>query len=503
MLDGLDEVTQEDKNAVLQAIQSLAATYYQNQIIVTCRLAAQQYHFQGFTYVELADFDRTQIETFAKRWFVATTSNSPESGLAKANQFIEQLQLRENQPIRELVVTPILLNLVCSVFQARLSFPTKRARLYQEGLDILLVRWDRSRGINRDRTYRNLSLPDKIKLLSQIAALTFDRGQFFWETSEVLQIIADYLLTLPNTNSDPESLWLDSEAVLKAIAIQHGLLIERAKGIYSFSHLTFQEYLTARKIVASSTTQDLEQSLQQLATRVTDEQWREVILLTASMLPDASFFLKQLKQQVDSIIDIEPQLREFLDFLDRKTNAVAVSYEPAAVRAFYFSLFQNRDLNLATALDLKLAKNLGKELALDLALARILNLSLALINNPKLKEILNLSLALDVERSYQFSEEMQQALQELKQQLPDVSKGKEFLINWWRTKGKSWCDKFNEFVAQYRYFGRSWDFKRSQQELLQKYYSANQFLVECLQSDCKLDPDTKEAIKTQILQSYT
>ena len=500
LLDGLDEVTQENKNEVLQAIQTFTATYYQNQIIVTCRLAAHQYHFHGFTYVELADFDRTQIETFAKRWFVANASDTPESGLANANQFIEQLQRRENQPIRELVVTPILLNLVCSVFQARLSFPSKRARLYQEGLDILLVRWDRSRGIHRDRTYRNLSLPDKIKLLSQIAASTFEGGQFFFETSEVLQIIADYLLTLPNTNSDPESLWLDSEAVLKAIEVQHGLLIERARGIYSFSHLTFQEYLTARKIVASPTPQDLNQSLQQLATRVTDEQWREVILLTVSMLPDANFFLQQLKQQVDSIIDSEPQLQEFLDFLARKANAVAISYNPAAVRAFYFSLFQNRDLNLAIALDIRLARDLDQELALDLALARILNLSQALINNPGLKEILNLSLALDVERSYQLTGEMEQALGKLKQQLPDPAAGKEFLIDWWQINGQTWSNQFQRFICQYRYFDRSWHFECSQQELLQQYYLANQFLVECLHRDCKLTPAMKDELKTKLLQ---
>jgi predicted NACHT family NTPase len=35
--------------------------------------------------------------------------------------------------------------------------------------------------------------------------------------------------------------------ILKSIEAQHGLLVERSRGIYSFSHLTFHEYFTARQ----------------------------------------------------------------------------------------------------------------------------------------------------------------------------------------------------------------------------------------------------------------
>jgi predicted NACHT family NTPase len=44
----------------------------------------------------------------------------------------------------------------------------------------------------------------------------------------------------------------NSEAVLDALEAQHGLLIERAKGIYSFSHLTFQEYFAAQFLINSA-----------------------------------------------------------------------------------------------------------------------------------------------------------------------------------------------------------------------------------------------------------
>ena len=198
LLDGLDEVPKEYSQQVLKEIDLFSNNYYQNPIVITCRIAAQQYYFRGFNYVEIADFDSTQIRTFAQKWFIANSSNSEEEGFLLTKKFFEQLERRENQPIRELVATPILLSLICSVFQERATFPTKRSKLYQAGLDILLVRWDQARGIQRDKAYRNLSLADKIKLLSQIAAINFERGSFFFEKSEILDIISNHLANLPN-----------------------------------------------------------------------------------------------------------------------------------------------------------------------------------------------------------------------------------------------------------------------------------------------------------------
>lgn len=76
---------------------------------------------------------------------------------------------------------------------------------------------------------------------------------------------------------------LDTGAVLRSIEAQHGLLVERARGIYSFSHLTFQEYFTAKHFVDSSGSQALEN----LANHITESRWREVFLLTAEMMPNA------------------------------------------------------------------------------------------------------------------------------------------------------------------------------------------------------------------------
>ena len=513
LLDGLDEVRLEHTDALLKQITNFCETYYQNQFIITCRLASQPYRFPGFTYVEIADFDQAHIEAFAKKWFVmATSRQNKEEGLNIATQFIDKLKLPENQPIRELAKTPILLNLTASVFQAKADFPSKRAKLYEAGLDILLVRWDEARGIQRDEVYRSLSLPHRIKLLSQIAATTFEQGNYFFEQSEVEQHIADYLATLPGTSSDPETLGLNSEAVLKAIEGQHGLLVEQARGIYSFSHLTFQEYLTARYIVASPDTLRLSEALQRLTAHLTEPQWREVFLLTAGLLRNADPLLGLMKQQVDTLVATDARLQEFLTCISQKCHSLRSHYKPAAMRAFYFTLFLDRDLGLAVALDRNLARDLTPELTLDLELARAFSLVQSLANNPDIKQILALSFALNLEgllhRESGLGDKQQlsslaKSLQHLKDQLPDLAQGRNYTLQWWHANGQAWAAKFRSMLIEYRQIGHNWQWSLPQLTVLKQYYQANQLLVNCLNSDCRCSAVVRADIEETLLLSQT
>jgi predicted NACHT family NTPase len=497
LLDALDEIPQADNEEILQAIQQFTEIYHQNRLVITCRIASQAYRFQNFSYVELANFSQAQIKDFAQRWFTATLQNT-EKGLEKSAQFLENLNRKENQPIRELAQTPILLALICSVFQERSKFPSKRSRLYQEGLEILLSRWDQSRGITRDQFYGDLSLVDKLKLLSAIAATMFEQEQYFFEQSDLLEIIVNFLATLPNPESDPETLWLNSEAILRAIETQHGLIVERAKGIYGFSHLTFQEYLTARKIVATPTPEVLQQSLQSLAVQMTVPQWREVILLTVEMLPNGDFLLRQMQTQVDNLLAGDSQLQLLLKSLDTKAKTLQTPYPEVAVRAFYLGLDYLRDLNLASALDRELSGNLAAELALDVALMRILTLSLSITARPDWEKILDLGFALDIERRFPMSDVLGRSLQNLKQQLPNPTEGIENLLSWWQTKGQEWCEQFRAFLVEDRHIGHDWQFSHRQKALLDQYYSANLFLVECLG---QVSPTKRKAIASNLLMA--
>ena len=506
LLDGLDEVPTKESDEVLQQIRQFCNQYYKNKFIISCRIAARQYQFEGFTDIEIADFDFSQIQAFAKKWFVAVYKNI-ELGLAKASQFLEKLELPQNLQIKELATTPLLLNLTCSVFQVKADFPARRSDLYKQGLDLLLTRWDESRGIKRDEIYHHLSLLQKIKLLSKIAAITFEQHDYFIEQSTLEEHIANYLKSIFINNLDEDELQLNSAAVLKSIEVQHGLLVERSKGIYSFSHLTFQEYLTARNIVANLEPKILSQNLNKLVNHITEPRWREVFLLTAGLLGNADQLLQLMKQKLDQMLAQDEQLQQFLTWLNQKCESLKVNYQPAAIRAFYMrlALAQNShtppNFNLAIALDLSLAGNLTPELKLDLALDRVLRLSLSLPEHPTIDRVLDLGFALPIQADIQSKtvrSTLQEALQNLKIQLTQLD-GSENLASWWQANSSTWTEELRTAMIRHRNIGQNWNFTLQQQQTLQQYYQANQFLLECLNSNCQVSPNLRAEIQQTLL----
>ncbi len=245
LLDGLDEVHGQSRREIQDHIYEFSQQYYKNRFILTCRTQTTQYSLPRFDYVEVADFNSEQVQIFARNWFAALTE-TPEQGAELTAQFLEKLRLPENKPTAELAVTPILLSLVCGVFNDLKDLPAKRSVLYEQGINLLLEKWDEKRGVRRElgsAIYRNLSIGEKKKLLSYLATLKFEKEQnVLFEQGELQGYIAEYL----GISTE------DSEAVLDAVEAQHGLLIERAKGIYSFSHRTFQEYFAAQFLINSS-----------------------------------------------------------------------------------------------------------------------------------------------------------------------------------------------------------------------------------------------------------
>jgi predicted NACHT family NTPase len=170
LIDGLDEVRAADTSQVLRQIREFSEEFHTNQFVITCRIAAKDYTFEQFTEVEVADFDQAQIKSFAQNWF---RSSNPK----KAKRFVQKLE--ENKPIQELASSPLLLTLLCLIFDKTADFPANRSEFYKEGLDLLLKKWDDKRDNERDQIYRNLSVQRKEDLLSQIALTTFSQNDYF------------------------------------------------------------------------------------------------------------------------------------------------------------------------------------------------------------------------------------------------------------------------------------------------------------------------------------
>ncbi|WP_427159638.1 NACHT domain-containing protein [Aliinostoc sp. HNIBRCY26] len=252
ILDGLDEVPLKYTDVAIREIRKFTQIYYKNQFVISCRISACKYRFPGFTEVELADFNDKQIEIYIKNWLVVVAHQSLSYAETNSKLFIQNLNLPENQRIRELARVPLLLHLICLSFQFKGQFTHNPVNLYEQVLNVLLSRWDEIRGIKRDDFYPNLNLGCKKKLIAHIATITFKNGEYFFEQEKIPQLLAEALPTITNPNLYQSLTPLEQKSALEGMIFQDSLLIERARGIYSFAHLGILEYLAPSKILEKS-----------------------------------------------------------------------------------------------------------------------------------------------------------------------------------------------------------------------------------------------------------
>lgn len=343
LLDGLDEVMGENGKNIINEIEKFTRAYPQILMIVSCRTQNQESRLERFDYIEVADFNESQVRSFSENW-----SRAGNYSVAMTEQFLKVLFLEENKQICELATTPILLSLTCVVFYKKGKFYSKRSLLYKEGLELLLEKWDKSRKIDRDNIYQDLSLEEKLELLSYLAVKKFDQSQYvLFEQQELEKDIARFLGSRLRDSRD-------SRAVLKAISLQHGLLIEQSHEVWSFSHLTFQEYFAAKYLVEKVTSSsNLEEVLSELFKNgIADYRWDEVLLIMVELFDDPTDLLYFIFHKVNGLVTNCQKIQELLRKVDKYILSEKINPpidEMTAIRAFVFSLILGFDFDLALA----------------------------------------------------------------------------------------------------------------------------------------------------------
>lgn len=205
--------------------------------------------------------------------------------------------------------------------------------------------------------------------------------------------------------------------------------------------------------------------------------------------------LPLIKQQVDAILEAEPELQLFLVWVQEKSSSVKCTCNQPSIRAFY--LYLALSINHAIY---HLCPNPVVALFED-----DFNPEIALVLGLKLTEQSDgfNDIYLDLELAYAFGDApkkidfkhsclepiLVKLLQHLEKKILDYSGSMYFLYgggyenSWqddWSSEVKDLAGKLRLMLIKYRNIGHDWKFTERQRYLVQQYYNANKLLVDCL-----------------------
>lgn len=145
--DGLDEVLQvHDRAGVRDDIEMLAERFPGASHIVSSRsigYAEAPLNHTRFAQVDVLPFDVEQISDFAEKFFPTSRIESDDTDeVALVTGFMHETDRTES-----LRTNPLMLGLLCLLYQSGRTIPGNRAELYRVCAEMLFSRWDARRGL--------------------------------------------------------------------------------------------------------------------------------------------------------------------------------------------------------------------------------------------------------------------------------------------------------------------------------------------------------------------
>ncbi|HEY9795112.1 MAG TPA: HEAT repeat domain-containing protein [Leptolyngbyaceae cyanobacterium] len=292
LLDALDEVPNDKEQQQRKRLSEKLNDFLHNypcRIISTSRIVGYGGAFvQGTKQVEIVPFSQKQTEDYIDKWFDKAAGYLNNDAVS-ASSLIQEL--RNKPQIRGLAQNPLLLSLICSLYQEKgLTLPARRGQVYEQAVRYMLGKWSKKRNPELNDAW----IDAKTELLEELAYQFSCDGKDIFTERELRHKIDKYLRS-ENASSDFRD--KNASCLITELSKQDGILqkLHEDGKQYLFLHRTFQEYLTACYLNQSN------DSIAKAKEHFWEYEWHETLSLLAGLRENPVPLLQAIADEKDDI----------------------------------------------------------------------------------------------------------------------------------------------------------------------------------------------------------
>jgi len=257
----------------------------------------------GAKDMEIVPFNQKQTEQYVETWF----RNAPLKDESVSARGLIQA-LRERPQITGLAQNPLLLSLICSLYQRdRLALPARRSQIYEQAVPYMLGGWSSD---NLRQSSNTTQVGTKTELLEEIAyQFSHENAQVF-SLRKLQQKIKNYL-----QQDNATDLGEKANRLIDELSEQDGILQKLIpdkdlqklipdKDQYLFLHRTFQEYFTA-SYLNHMIEDDRAEGIKCVRQYFWNYDWPETLALLAGLMDNPMVLIEAIAAEKDDIFQTQ------------------------------------------------------------------------------------------------------------------------------------------------------------------------------------------------------
>lgn len=293
LLDALDEVPKDDRISLSQKLNRFLRNH-PCTIICTSRIVGYGGNFiDGGKEVEIVPFDDKKTGEYITNWF-NYAAGKIENEMVSADGLINELK---NKPqIQGLSKNPLLLSLLCSLYQSKgLILPARRTQVYEKAVNYILSQWSKD---NQRKLSDEGWVMAKTNLLEYLAYEFSCQNQEVFSRKELYDKINKYL----GQTDKKEFSQKTATDLITELTEEDGIIqtLSAEGNQYLFLHRTFQEYFTA-SYLKEEIEKNEKHGLALIQAHFWEYDWHETIILVAGLLKNPIPLLTKLRREKDDI----------------------------------------------------------------------------------------------------------------------------------------------------------------------------------------------------------